>query len=181
MNLREARGNVRRVGRAASQAAAIASAALVLTAAGASPDQPIPFGAATVDNVLYIGQLTEDGYAPAGWIGSTDTQRWSFVPQVDGTKVGLPTAADSNLHRMACVDGAADTCFRAVRDRLAVERTDDAGATWAIDWEIPDSQRDQLEIALPYLTGTYNNWGWAMLPRVRIRPHSHLPIRGYEA
>ncbi len=153
MNLREARDNARRVGKMAAQTAAITSAAVLLTAAGTSPDQPSAFGAATVDNVLYIGQLADDGFAPAGWIGSGNLSRWSFVLGSDGIKAGLPTVATANLHRMECVDGAPNTCFRAVRDRLAVERSDDAGATWTIEWEVPDTQRDQLEAALPHLTG----------------------------
>lgn len=118
--------------------------AVLATAATSSTGTPGTRSVDVEDGVVVVGT---DGSA---WrYRSTDGATWESVllpyeptPGPGGGAGADPTATASPAPEddERCVPGEPDVCFRPVADGVGVERSDDAGGTWQVDWALTDEQ-----------------------------------------
>ena len=78
-------------------------------------------------------------------IVTTDGDSWSNLPD---SEVWRPPGVDGSTQK-ACVPADPSRCYRIVPGRLAVEQTDDGGATWKTAWSISPGRQKFLARAHP--------------------------------
>lgn len=119
-------------------------AATFAVAATSAPTEP--GSAVTADRVAVTG----DGTVLAGVaVGVANPQvRWHVRVDV-GRWSDAPPELVGELHRheparSACVPRTPARCYRLVSGRLAVERSDDGGGSWTVDWQVSERDRKLL-------------------------------------
>lgn len=122
-------------------------AVLATAATSPRPDVDVVRKVAVVDGSVVAVRDTVDGDRPLVWFISADGDAWRPLALDDE---GLPPVRYlGDAAESACVPRHEGTCFAIVPDRLAVQRSDDGGDTWEIDWEVPDGARAALAARAP--------------------------------
>jgi len=93
----------------------------------------------TVDDQVFAGDGEVWGYEPAPTSWWVSGEGAHFVKVSDEIVPGKGSDAP-----IACLDWDPNVCFRAYAGHLGVERSDDAGGTWSVDWEVPPVQQEAL-------------------------------------
>ncbi|MEV4655370.1 hypothetical protein [Micromonospora sp. NPDC049301] len=84
--------------------------------------------------------------ADGQWAISDDgATTWRLATEAEQRRMYDP----ENPHRQACVPAEPRRCYRVVPGQLRVERSDDAGASWRVDWEVSDGRREELARRFP--------------------------------
>ncbi len=83
------------------------------------------------------GEMWDYEPTPSSWWASTAGAHFEEVP------VSMVRANDSGA-QIACLEWSRSVCYRAYAGHLGVERTDNAGATWKVDWEVLPVQQAAL-------------------------------------
>ncbi|MGN8245937.1 hypothetical protein ACTHAM_003066 [Cellulomonas soli] len=105
----------------------------VAVLATAATSQVLPEGTRDVTVVDGVVLVQDDA-----WYSSADGTHWS---PFDGT----PPAERADWGTPACVPRALRTCFRPIEVGMGVERSDDGGRTWQVDWAVVGEQLAALE------------------------------------
>ncbi|MFC4111623.1 hypothetical protein [Nonomuraea zeae] len=107
-------------------------AVLAVTATSAAPPPPHA-ESVEVDKAGRIIVHVQNGSSPA-WISEDGGHTWT---EGQHEQVKSPQSA-------ACVPGQATRCYRAARDHLGVEQSDDGGVTWGPSWPLSGDDRERL-------------------------------------
>ena len=134
------------------RAASLALTAIVLPIAGLAilATSPVPYPAAGQVIVQPGPRLVVTGsnIGESDAVVTTDGDSWSHLTQSEWMQ--LPRF-DGRTQK-ACVPADPSRCYRTVPGRLAVEQTDDAGASWNTAWSISPGRQK-------FLARAYPGWG----------------------
>lgn len=142
---RPASGRLARVVAFARWGVALPCAVLATAATAASLDPDAQMVQTDGDQVV----VTVDGavyYGGVARLATSDGVTWAELePQETTTSVATGSPLGSGATAVsACVPSEPKVCYRALSDHLGVERSADGGATWAVDWSVPDDVRAVL-------------------------------------
>lgn len=123
---------VRRAVRRARLAVALPAALLAVTATAAAPPAPSALDVEAHDAVIVV-YLNNFRFFEGSGLATSDQGRTWHRWESPGAK---------ERRTAACVPDRPSRCYRLVPARLAVEQSDDAGATWSPSWAVsPGRQR----------------------------------------
>ncbi|GAB3137511.1 hypothetical protein GCM10027290_03360 [Micromonospora sonneratiae] len=93
----------------------------------------------------YLSQNTDhQGNDTNRWQVSEEGRVWRSMTPAERAEFEKDRATLATTAQRSCLPDQPARCYRIVEGHLRVEVSDDAGATWAVTWEIPDSRRDYL-------------------------------------
>lgn len=132
--------------------------AVLATAATSAPVLQGAVEIAVVRGELVVGE--GDGYR---WYALRGGQKWERLPDESGEEMASAVAHAGGTLTQVCVPASPAECFRAT-DGVGVERSDDGGRTWRLDWSVPPEQVPALEERYSPRTADIRTHGLAVLP-----------------
>lgn len=96
-----------------------------------------PTRIANLEGVLYVGVGGLQPDETSSWYLTRDGATWERVPGEDRGAVAARVAGAGGATTAACDPRAPRVCYRAGEQGLLVERSDDGGRTWSVDWSVP--------------------------------------------